>query len=99
MNTPYDAGRGMVIPAHMMETLQAYIEYGRPTGDFLQAVISNDLREACGRADDTNFRILPAYVIYLYNNAPAACWGSRAKYEAWLAKFAAARERAARATS
>lgn len=95
MTAPYIATRGMVIPAHMVERLRAYIEHGHPMGDFLQAVISNDLREACSRADDTNCQILPAYVVYLFNEAPAACWGSPGKYEAWLDKFAAAREQTA----
>jgi hypothetical protein len=96
MTAPYVASRGlgMVIPSHMVERLRAYIELGHPMGDFLQAVISNDLREACSRADDTNCHILPAYIVYLFNEAPAPCWGSREKYEAWVRKFAVAREKA-----
>lgn len=99
MTAPYVATRGMVIPARMMERLQAYIEQGHPVGDFLTAVLCNDLREACSRADDTNCHILPAYIVYLFNEAPAPCWGSREKHEAWLRKFAEAREKAARAAS
>lgn len=73
------------IPAHMMSRLNAYINHGDPVGDFLRAVITNNLKEAVGRADDTNINLLPAYVIYLYNEAPALCWGSQERYDAWLA--------------
>ena len=75
------------IPAQMMAALNAYIETGRPVGQFLQAVISNNLKDAVGRADDTNIALIPAYVIYLYNEAPAFCWGSPERYEEWLKKF------------
>jgi hypothetical protein len=36
------------------------------------------------RADTSNLYNLPAYVIYLYNEMPAACWGSPEKVKAWL---------------
>lgn len=86
--------RNFAIPAHMLESLTRYIRHGLPVGDFLTAVLSNDLSEACGRADDNNLANLPAYAAYLYNEAPSPCHGSRAKVDAWLAKFAAEREAA-----
>jgi len=52
------------IPPHMMDGLTRYIEHGIALGGFLTAVLENDLREACARADDINIRNLPAY----------ACW-------------------------
>jgi hypothetical protein len=52
-------------------------------GEFLQAVLANDLKDACGRADSTNVHLLPVYVTFLYNKAPAACWGSREAIVAW----------------
>lgn len=48
------------------------------------AVLSNDLKEACGRADSFNRRILFEIVVWLYNNAPITCWGSPEKVDAWL---------------
>lgn len=56
-----------------------------PTGSFLEAVISNNLKEAVGRADEHNMPLLHLYVKYLYNEAPASCWGSPEKYEYWIA--------------
>ena len=79
----YEVGE-FYIPRRMMYSLRAYIERGVPLGDFLRAVVSNDLKGAVLRADDVNIRNLPAYVYYLYNEAPAICWGSADKVEKWL---------------
>lgn len=75
---------GHRIPSRMMHAIKAYVERGEVPGDFLQAVICNDLKEAVGRADYENLRNLPAFVGYFYNEAPADCWGSRAKMQAWV---------------
>ena len=72
------------IPERMMEGIWRYIEHRVTPGDFLTAVLCNDLAEACGRADDENMRNLPAYVAYFYNEAPSLCWGSSEKVEKWL---------------
>ena len=74
------------IPDRMMSSLERYIKEHIPPGDFLQAVICNDLSEACGRADEENMANLPAYCAYLYNEAPWDCWGNKEKMEGWLAK-------------
>ena len=76
--------RQWTIPARMMQALTRYVDDHCPVGDFLTAVLRNDLREACGRADEENLANLPAFVAYLYNEAPAACWGSAEKVAAWL---------------
>ncbi len=69
----------------MMAAIRRYIEERLQPGDFLTAVIDNDLAEAVGRADDENMANLPAFVGYFYNEAPSSCWGSPAKRRAWLA--------------
>ena len=67
----------------MVSELEDYFRNGTVLGGFLTAVLTNDLRGACERADSENLRNLPAFVAYLYNNAPSDCWGSKAKVEAW----------------
>lgn len=74
---------GMTIPDHMMDALKRYTEHGQQPGGFLCAVITNDLKEACGKADDNNMRIIPAYVAWLYNEAPSGSWGTPEQFEAW----------------
>ena len=44
---------------HLMPTLDRYIQNHIPTGGFLEAVLSNDLRNALDRADDENLWLLP----------------------------------------
>jgi hypothetical protein len=77
--------RDFTIPDRMMGGIRRWIEHRVPPGDFLMAVLRNDLQEACGRADDENLRNIPAYVAYLYNEAPRECWGSPEKVAIWKA--------------
>ena len=70
---------------YIIETLKSYVEDRCPTGGFLHAVLSNDLTEACARADMRNQARLPEIVTYIYNNLPMICWGSPEKVEKWLA--------------
>ena len=76
--------RGFYIPERMMGGIDRYIESGIPPGDFLTAIICNDLREACSRADDENLKNIPAYVAYFYNEAPTFCWGSEGQMKRWM---------------
>ncbi len=76
-------GRTYYIPPRMMGGIERYIIEGIIPGQFLQAVICNDMKEAFGRADDENFHLMPAYVNYFYNEAPAPCWGSRKDMDTW----------------
>lgn len=76
--------RKFYIPDRMMDGIIRYIDDRKPPGDFLTAVICNDLKEAVARADDENLKNLPAFTGYFYNEAPAACQGSKKKMQAWL---------------
>lgn len=76
--------RNFHIPPNMMRGLIRYINKGIRPGQFLQAVLENDLSEACNRGDDLNLTNLPAYIGYLYNKAPCYCWGSPEKVTAWI---------------
>lgn len=71
-------GQYAAIPAHMQESLSRWVEEGKVPGDFLQAVIRNDLRDAFGRADAGNLPLLQIYVQWFYNVAPMGCYGDGA---------------------
>lgn len=73
-----------LIPDYTLDTIKNYINDGIPTGGFLYAVLSNDLREAISRADNNNIVALPAIVSWLYNYAPINCWGSAQCVADWL---------------
>lgn len=71
-------------PVAVRLSINDYVYLGVPTGSFLAAVLSNDLKESIGRADDTNLVALPHIVAYLYNEIPAALWGSPTKVAAHI---------------
>lgn len=64
--------------------MRLYIENRIPPGGFLTAVLSNNLKEACGRADSTNKYLLFEIVQWLYNEVPSVCWGSADNVQSWL---------------
>ncbi len=78
---------GMRIPDRMAIKIDEYIQAGGPLGGFLTAVFENNFVDACCKADPENRAILLAYAHYVYNEAPAPCWGSPDKMEAWWAQF------------
>lgn len=80
---PWDF-QGFVISDRMVAAIERYVREGVPPGDFLTAVICNDLKRAVSAADEDNRRNLPAFVGYFYNNCPSGCWGSKEKMYWWL---------------
>ena len=72
------------IPESSMAALRLYIERRVRPGDFLTAVLENDLMRACCHADGTNIDLIPVYAAYLYNEAPINCHGSPEAVRAWL---------------
>lgn len=82
------------VPEHLVEGLVAYIIHGQPTGSFLEAVLSNDLMESFGRADEKSRAGMFGIAMFIYNHAPNGSYGNPAKVTAWLEKKA--EERAAR---
>jgi hypothetical protein len=71
------------IPLHMHGGIIRYCEDKIPPGSFLTAVINNDLREACARADDINRHALFKYIQWFYNYAPSESWGFEGAVEKW----------------
>ena len=76
-----------VIPFSTLDTLESYVVSYLPTGHFLQAVLSNSLLGAIGRADEENLKALHAIVLFVANRIPLGCWGSVEKVDAWLEKW------------
>ena len=72
------------VPPHLRGGLEAYILHGWPVGGYLEAVISNDLVDACRRADPISAMALYDVCMLLVEYAPAVAWGSREKYAAWV---------------
>lgn len=81
MTDPYDTS---LVPEPLKESLEAYQTQGRPTGDFLRAVLENDLFQAVHRADPHNLRILPAIAAHVHETLPTDCYGTKDKVADWL---------------
>ena len=64
------------VPDEVIGALDRYVNHKIAPGGFLTAVLCNDLREACGRADSINRHILFDIVGFIYNGIPASIWGS-----------------------
>lgn len=68
--------------------LRDYVERGiPPSGHFVNALLENDLVLSVRYADPDNRRRLDEYVLYLYNEIPANCWGSPEKIKGHLKSF------------
>lgn len=72
------------VPASAKEGIDRYVSERVNPGDFLMAVLRNDLKSALQRADDENGPRIASIVSYLYNCCPEACWGSPEKVKEWL---------------
>jgi hypothetical protein len=73
-----------MLPEHMREVMQLWVERGIDPGDFLMAVLRNDLMGALGKADSTNIDRLKDYGMFLYNEVPSGCFGSLENVSAWM---------------
>lgn len=73
-----------LVPLNLHEGIIRYIEESIKPGDFLSAVISNDLFESVGRADRESMSNLEEIVQFFYNYAPSTCWGSKEVMKEWL---------------
>ena len=75
-----------LIPEHMRGGVRRYLEDGIRPGDFLNAVLENNLVEAAALADNINVHMLLDWAKFLHNELPLQCWGSKEKVEAWIKK-------------
>lgn len=77
------------LPAHLLAGLLAYAGFDgsprTPTGDFLRAVLSNNLMRAYMHADEVSTAAMRDIVTFVYNRLPSESWGSPERYAAWLA--------------
>ena len=74
------------VPEHLVSGLALYLIKGIEPGGFMMAVLQNDLMGAFSRADINSRAGLWELVMFLYNDAPRNCYGSREVIEAWMKK-------------
>jgi len=71
------------VPEHTAASLALYYVAGVEPGGFLTAVLSNDLSESLGRADEENRVHLFETVSFIYNRLAGLSWGSADKMKCW----------------
>lgn len=71
------------LPEHIQGGIKRYVEQGIIPGNFLQAVICNNLSESFALADETNQGRMFSIVKFFYNEVPLQCWKSKEKMELW----------------
>lgn len=77
------------VPEHMRDGLALWVLYGIPPGDFLTALLANDLAGAVGRADTINQYRIKDIITWVYSYAPSNCWGSYEKLAKWTGSLTA----------
>ncbi len=77
------AARLHELPFNLRPGLVRHVLIGQPTGDFLFALLSNDLADTVGRADPESLATLRELVRFVRTCTPPLCHGSRAAVKAW----------------
>lgn len=72
------------VTQNTIDGLQLYIEKRIPPGGFLEAILCNDLVQACARADDFNKIFIHNIVSYCYTYLPSNAWGNKDRVNNWL---------------
>ena len=72
------------IPNPAMEPgLKIYLETGQLPGDFLQALLSNNLIDVFARADTTNYKLIQDWCWWIHGEFPDNAWGDKATMMSW----------------
>lgn len=75
------------IPQKTVRALMRWQDEGVMPGDFLQAVLANDLLDAACRADDESLPALKAICLWVHWELPPQAHGTREALKAWAATF------------
>ena len=68
----------------ILEGINRHALLHEPKGDFITAVLTNNLRESFARADHLNQKVMFQICSYCHNEIPGLCWGSPEKVKAWI---------------
>ena len=89
----------LMLPKHMQDGMQRYVEHGVRPGSFLYLILCNDFVRARGHADQINAARMGDYARFLgektehiYLWVPHRCWGSAEKVEKWIERKRELRE-------
>jgi hypothetical protein len=81
--TPKNKDKTMTLEA-AKRTIDRYAKDRSAPGDFIQAILTNNLRLALQRGDKESIELLPQIFNYAWNELPGHIWGSPAAVKAHL---------------
>ena len=70
--------------AYMGVAMRDYMERGVPPGEFLTALLSNDLMQTFREADENNREVIFQWCRWLHNEAPPLAYGSPKNVRDWI---------------
>lgn len=73
-----------MIDKRIKNMIDNYVNNGWNPGDFLTAVLANDLMASFSRADKNNISNMLHIVRYVYNHVPMGACGSYQKVKEWI---------------
>lgn len=72
-----------LLPPHLRDGVERWVEQGITPGSFLRAVIRNDLYQAVLRADEVSLEALPNIMRWFIAHAPEGSYGSDKVFSQW----------------
>ena len=76
----------MNIPPLVKKAIDNHVLHGHACGNFVTAVLENNLSQAIGYADENSLASIKDIVSYCYNQIPGPCWGSKKAVKEWREK-------------
>lgn len=73
-----------IIPAHMRDGAERYINDGIEPGGFMMAVLTNDFKGVMGRADDINKLHLQEWYWWVTGAVPNLAQGNKERVQEWI---------------
>ncbi len=73
-----------MIEKRFKDAIDRYVEHRIAPGDFLCAILRNDLKETIGRASEESMLQIREIVRYCYNEIPSIAWGSEESFKRWV---------------
>lgn len=74
------------IPSGVLYALTKHVMFGRGSGSFIRAVLTNDFQRAMSHADAENRKHVHGIAMWLHNVCPSEAWGSKEAVDAWRAE-------------
>ena len=72
------------LPEHMQHVAKEYVETGIVyAGSFMWYVLTNNLVDSYGQADEINQARMFDWAMWLYNDAPRGCWRTESNIKEW----------------